>query len=179
MTATPMRLAALVVVLPLLTACASLRVDSFAASNVDFGRYQTYAWAPSDRLSTGDPRLDNNPFFRRSVEQAVERRMAARGFEKSAADAPDLVLHYHASVAQRIDVGQVDREYDDCHDCESPTVYDAGSLVIDLVDPRTNRLIWRGWAEGSIEGAIDNQAWMEQRVDEAVARILDRLPRRL
>jgi len=40
-------------------------------------------------------------------------------------------------------------------------------------------LIWRGWAEGSIEGVIDNQTWMESRIDEAVAKILERLPRNL
>jgi hypothetical protein len=47
------------------------------------------------------------------------------------------------------------------------------------VDPRSNRLIWRGWAEGSFEGVIDNQEWLEKRIDETVARIMDRLPARL
>ena len=56
-------------------------------------------------------------------------------------------------------------------------VYDAGTIVVDLVDARTHRLVWRGWAEGSIDGVVDDQAWMEKRVDEAVARIMARLPR--
>ena len=47
---------------------------------------------------------------------------------------------------------------------------------IDLVDRRTNRLVWRGWAAGSIEGLIDDQAWLEKRIDETVARIMLRLP---
>ena len=46
-----------------------------------------------------------------------------------------------------------------------------------FVDTRTNRVVWRGWAEGSVDGVIDNQQWLEQRVDEAVRRILARLPR--
>lgn len=58
-------------------------------------------------------------------------------------------------------------------------VYDEGTLVVDLVDPRAQTLVWRGWAESSFEGAIDDQAWMEARIDEAVARILERLPRGL
>ena len=52
----------------------------------------------------------------------------------------------------------------------------AGTLFIDLVDRRTNRLVWRGWAAGSIEGLIDDQAWLEKRIDETVARIMLRLP---
>ncbi|MGQ0734699.1 MAG: DUF4136 domain-containing protein [Acidobacteriota bacterium] len=165
--------------LALSVSCASLRVNSFTVSDADFSRYQTYGWAPTERLSTGDPRLDNNPFFQDSVQKAVEQRLEARGFERAAGAAPDLILHYHASVTQRIDVGQIDLDYDGCHDCNLPTVYDAGSLVLDVVEARSNRLIWRGWAEGSMEGAIDNQAWMARRMDEAVARILERLPRRL
>ena len=48
-----------------------------------------------------------------------------------------------------------------------------------LVGTRTNKLVWRGWAEGSVDGVIDNQEWMEARIDDAVAQILQRLPRRL
>jgi hypothetical protein len=49
--------------------------------------------------------------------------------------------------------------------------------VIDLIDARSRRLVWRGWAEGDIDGVVDNQKWMEKRVDEAVAKIIERLPR--
>jgi hypothetical protein len=57
--------------------------------------------------------------------------------------------------------------------------YEAGTLVIDVVDARTNRLIWRGWAENTMDGAIDNQDWMEKTIDHAVARIFTQLPRNL
>jgi hypothetical protein len=60
-----------------------------------------------------------------------------------------------------------------------PYVYEAGTIVVDLVDADTSRLVWRGWAEGSIDGAIDDQTFMEHRIDEAVARIMERLPRGL
>jgi Domain of unknown function (DUF4136) len=52
-----------------------------------------------------------------------------------------------------------------------------GHDQLDLVDAPTDTLVWRGWAEGSIQGAIDDQTLMEERIDEAVARILARLPR--
>ena len=32
-----------------------------------------------------------------------------------------------------------------------PYVYEAGTLLLDFVDTRTNRVVWRGWAEGSVE----------------------------
>ncbi len=62
------------------------------------------------------------------------------------------------------------------NDCR-PEVYDAGTLMVDFMDRRTNRLAWRGWAERSFDGVVDDQKWMEATIDKTVARILARLPR--
>jgi hypothetical protein len=160
------------------TACATMQVNSYAERGTDVTRYRTYHWAPADTQATGDPRLDNNEFFRDRLRTQVDRRLGDRGFEKITAAGPDLLVHYHASVAQEINANGVDQPYVSCEDC-TPYVYEAGTIVVDLVDARTNRLLWRGWAEGSIDGAIDDQTFMERRIDEAVARIMERLPRRL
>ena len=168
------------VVAIVLTACApTMRVNSYADRGTDFNRYRTYGFAPADRVSTGDPRLDNNPFFNERMQADIDKQLPARGFEKAASRTPDLLIHYHASFTQRVDVNGIDREYGYCgtDDCR-PFVYDAGTLTVDLVDGRTNRLVWRGWAEGGVDGVIDDQAWLEQKVDDAVTRILAQLPRR-
>jgi hypothetical protein len=124
---------------------------------------------------TGDPRLDNNELFDRWVRGEVEKELAGRGFEKTTG-APELLVHYHASITQKIDIAEVDRAYLDCRmaDCEA-FVYDAGTLSIDLIDARSQRLVWRGWAEGSFDGMLDDQAGLEARIDEAVTHILRRL----
>jgi hypothetical protein len=160
-----------------LAGCASTIVNSYVGRGADFRQYRTYAWGPSEAFSTGDPRLDNNPFFDARVRASVEQQLARRGFEKMAAGTPDLLVHYHASVTQRIQARDLDPAYGYCEaaDC-GPYAYEAGTLLIDLVDPRTSQLVWRGWAERSIDGVIENQALMEKSVDEAVRRILDRLP---
>lgn len=171
------RLTAVVLSAALATGCASIRIGSFVERGVDIRQYHSYSWGPPDTFSTGDPRLDNNRFFDERVRAQVEKALAARGFSKAAAGDPDLLVHYHASVAQEIDVRNIDTRYGYCAqaDCR-PFVYDAGTLFVDLVDPGTNKVVWRGWAEGSVDGVIDNQAWMEARIDEAVARILAKLP---
>jgi hypothetical protein len=158
-----------------MTACATTNISSFVERGSDVRPYRTYSWGPANVQTTGDPRLDNNRFFQERVEAAVERNLNARGFER-ATEAPDLLVRYYASVEQQVNANGTDRPYVSCEDCR-PFVFDAGTIVVDLIDARTRRLVWRGWAEGSIDGVIDNQAWMEKRVDEAVARILERLPR--
>jgi hypothetical protein len=164
----------------LVAGCATMNVNSYIERGVDLRQYRTYAWAPPDAWSSGDPRLDNNRFFDERVRAQVERELARRGFAKTATPQPDMLVHYHASVSQEIDIRELDSAHAYCgdRDCR-PFIYDKGTLFVDLVEPRTDTLIWRGWAEGSIDGVIDNQAWMESRIDEAVMKILTRLPNRL
>ena len=93
------------------TACATMNISSHVQRGLDITQCRTYDWGPADALPTGDPRLDQDPYF------------------------PDRVAP-------------------------------------------TNTLVWRGWAEGSIEGAIVDQKLTEERIDEAVAKTLARLPPR-
>ncbi len=171
------RFVAAVIAALALTACASMTVNSYLERGIDFTRYRTYNFTPTDSASTGDPRLDNNRFFHERVQADVEKQMAARGFEKTAAPNADLLIHYHASITQEIDVNDIDRESGYCrtNDCR-PYVYDAGTLLFDFVDRRTRMLVWRGWAKGSMDRVLDSQEWMEQKIDDAVTRILARLP---
>jgi len=155
-----------------LAGCATMQVRSFVERGANLRQYHTYAWAQAKARSTGDPRLDGNEFFDRRVREAIDRELPERGFARATAGAGDLLVRYHASVSQKIDLGDTDRQYAYRGEDSRALVYDAGTLIVDLVDPRSNTLVWRGWAEGSFEGAIDNQHWMESRIDDAVARIL-------
>ena len=173
------RLATLALSGLVLTGCAPvMHVSSYAGRGIDVTQYRTYNWAPDDQLATGDPRLDNNRFFLERLQADVDKQLATRGFEKPISGTPELLLHYHASIKQRLDVNGADQPYGYCNDCK-PYVYDAGTILIDFVDTRTDKLVWRGWAERSMDGVVDNQAWMEEKIDEAVTRILEKLPRRL
>jgi hypothetical protein len=165
------RLAGMITLTIVITGCAATNVNSYVARGVDLRGHRTYNWAPAVARSTGDPRLDNNRFFQERVQAAIEKQLANRGFQKTAS--PELLVRYHTRVAQEVDVnGPADGTCEDC----GPEVYDEGTLLIDLVDTQTDRLVWRGWAKGSIDGVIDDQRWMEQRIDEAVARIMRELP---
>jgi hypothetical protein len=155
--------------------CAAIYIGSFVERGYEFWTVKTFEWAPAEHLSTGDPRLDNNEVFQRHVKAAIERELIRRGLERVDTGAGDVVVHYHASVTQRIDTGGLDARYEECEDCR-PSVFDAGTLTIDLVDAGMNQLVWRGWAERSISGVLDRQDLMEQEVDLAVEQILARLP---
>jgi hypothetical protein len=161
-----------------LISCAPVRINSYVSRGADLQQYRTYAWVRADALSTGDPRLDNNRFFSERVEQAVDQQLASRGLEKREPGTADVLIRMYVHLDQRIESDAIDGEFARCDisDCR-PFVYDAGTLLLDVIDTRTNQLAWRGWAEGGFDRAIDDQDWMEARTDDAVAKILARFPR--
>jgi hypothetical protein len=149
----------------ILAGCATLRVSTHVDRGLVWSKYKTFDWGTADALPAGDPRLDKDPYFQDRVAGAIEKAMAARGFEMSPkSERPDLLIHYHASIAERLDDEQIR--------------YEAGTLVVDVVDAATNVLIWRGWAQGSVEGVLGNRERMRRRIDEGVARMFQALPER-
>ena len=156
--------------------CAARSVHSYVEPGANLGRYHRFNWGPADRSGTGDPRLDNNEIVQARIQAAIEKQLGAKGFEKIASGSPEVLVHYHVSVEQRLDL--TDRELTTpCPDCK-PFIYDAGTLVVDLVDAGSNRVVWRGWSEGNVDGLIDNQQWLDKELDNTIKRIFDQLPRR-
>jgi hypothetical protein len=166
-----------------ITGCATMNVSSHVERGLDVSQYRTYDWGPADALPTGDARLDKDPFFNDHLQGAVEKAMAARGFEwATSSGAPDLRIHFHANISERIDIDRIDRDRGYCagEGCAPPTIqYEAGTLVIDLIDVRTSRLIWRGWAQNTVKDMLSNQDVMAKQINEAVTRMFERFPRPL
>jgi hypothetical protein len=156
----------------LLAACATMSVGSYVARGVDVTRYRTFAWAAADALPIGDPRLDNNAIFKDYLQGAVERHLRGRGVLLVAASAqPDLLVHFHGSVTQRVDA-MVDHTRGDTDHALSVVDFEEGTLVLDVVEVKSDRLVFRGWAVDSLSGIIASQDRMEQKIEEAVTKML-------
>ena len=175
----PLRLSFFGLLAVIVSACATMQVGSFVERGTDFARYRTFEWGPADPLPTGDPRLDNNEFFQDRLQGAVERQLAIRGYQRANGEAPDLLVHYHANVTQRFDVSGPDAQYGYCRgdDCNPRfNTYDAGTLVVDIIDRQTKKLVWRGWVQDTLQGTLTDQNVMEEQVDKGVTRMMAQLP---
>jgi hypothetical protein len=157
-----------------------MTVSSHVERGLDFTRYRTFGWGTPDELPTGDPRLDANPFFKDYLLGAVETQLGRRGLEMSTT--PDLLVHYHASVTRRLDVDHIDQERGYCYSsgCGAQiSEYDAGTIVLDVVDARTNQVIWRGWAQDALSNMLDDRETLARAVETAVTRMMAQFPGRL
>jgi len=154
-------------------------VGSHVARGVDFVRYGTYAWGPADALPVSDERLRENPYFVDDVHGAIDTQLNRRGLVRADGVRADLLVHYHAAVTGRVEVASQPGPYRECvaADCRpAVTTYDAGTLVIDIVDASTRELVWRGWAEHRLEDMLDDPALVRHRVQDAVQRIFKTFP---
>ena len=175
------RWVAVAIVAVVSTGCATtMKVGSNIAPDLDVAGYRTFDWGPMDRRPAGDPRLVKDPFFQDHVEGAIERGLAALGYQRATTTWPDLLIHYHASITRRMKIATIENRNGYCavEPCGGRLEnYEAGTVVIDILDARTDRVLWRGWAQDSIEGPLKDQNEMAKKINEAVSRMLERFPR--
>jgi len=168
-----------------LAGCSTLLVGSHLERGLDFTRYRTFDWGPPDSLPIGDPRLDRDPFFIDHLQGAIEKQMAARGYARVESGQPDLLIHYHASAQRRLNVNDVDHDRGYCQtdDCRAGisqnagiSEHEAGTLIVDIIDARTSQLVWRGWAQDSLEGVLGNRDRLAGTVQQGIDAMFVRLP---
>lgn len=187
----------LMVLIALTLGCVSIDVYTEVADQNDFSVYRTYDWKEDLQHQPDDPRIDNT-LLRARIRRAVERRFAELGYERRTSDTPDIYIGYHAEVNRRIEsskpkdyyaaagrkdylggyrgrYGSYGQEWGKVAVPMPAYEYDQGVLSLDIIDAKSGKLVWRGWARAEINLWIpDNRRG--KRIDEAIERILAEYP---
>ncbi|NIN34075.1 MAG: hypothetical protein GTO60_02765, partial [Gammaproteobacteria bacterium] len=72
----------LIFILTLIAGCAAIiAVDTDYNAGTDFSRYNSFALELIEHPPSGDPRLDDNPFFDSRVRTALQEEFTNRGLE--------------------------------------------------------------------------------------------------
>ncbi|HEY0649579.1 DUF4136 domain-containing protein [Phenylobacterium sp.] len=140
----------------------------------------TWAWAPFT-TSSPDPRVANDIVQERTT-RAVEASMASHGLRRSSrADARYLVT-YHVAVANKVKVDSTPnsgsvcgfrgcvRGYGSAIDIKQ---YAEGTLVIDIIERDTGRLVWRAASKKKVTEKDITQA----KINAVVADMTKTLPK--
>ena len=69
------------VALAVVSACAPIEIETEHDRSIDFSTLHSYDWLRETRIESGHPRLDD-PVLHNRVRSAVERELAAMGFER-------------------------------------------------------------------------------------------------
>ncbi len=173
-----MRAALSSVALLALAACATRQIRTDFDPQTSFAQLRTYDWMNRPMESGGDPRI-NSPFLERRIRDAVDGRLAGRGYEKVTSGNPDFRIAYHLVTDERVDVRSIDNFFGFRRRFFTSTVqvheFLQGTLILDVIDTRDNMLVWRGWATGALAHNPKPDR-VRKYVNAAVADILERFP---
>lgn len=162
------------------SACATMNVSSHVERDADFSKFRTWEWGKRDELPKTDPRLDS-PTFQDYLQGAVERQFAQRRLTRvDPGKTPDLLVHYHANVSSRINANSSHQAYGACYDphCTVRVMeQEVGTILVDVLDARTNRLVWRGWVQTNVDGVLKNERRLDRRIGKAVEEMFKQFPR--
>ena len=162
------------------------------APNTDFKVYKTYAWLPPvPVVKNVAPDAVTNPTLSEealmpALVAAVDRELAARGLTKAAAETADVHVAYFAALSVGFNQSYLGEHYGYITGWASPipiglapttnvTVYEKGTVLVDIVDRAAKKAVWRGTAltriaqEHSVEKRIE-------RITEAARRMFEKYP---
>lgn len=169
----------LCVLLLCLSGCATFRVQTDYDPAVDFTRLRTYSWQPRSERTDADPRI-NNDLLDARVRNAVDRVLQARGYQPVSDETPDFNVAYIVTIDTKTDVHSIPVSYGwgwwGMMGTETYVDrYEQGTLLLDVIDASTNKLVWRGSAAARV---VEDETPEERtrRVNEAVEKILERFP---
>jgi hypothetical protein len=155
-----------------LVGCYSSHVASDYDREVDFASLKTFGWMSRTEESTSPV---SNTLLEKRIRNAVGQMLTSEGYQQETIGNPDFLIAYHTGVAEKIDItsygyGYWPRYY-------GPGSFDLlqykeGTVVLDIVEPEANQLVWRGW----YVGAIDDREISEEKIYAAVKHILEEFP---
>ncbi len=154
-----------------------LTVDSDYDPSTEFSKYKTWTWLPGSKPSEKD--IDN--LSEQRLRSAIEAELPKRGLTKADTGA-DLSVTFRISIQHKIESSNasvgIGYGWGPAHVgvSKSPTrSYDEGTLILDLVDPKTKTLVWRGTAKGTVHKDYSPEE-RQERIQNAVAHLLQDYP---
>lgn len=187
-----LRQISLAVLLLLAHACTTgTTLNNTYAPDANFRVYQTYGWYKAELPS---PVSGSGPGYTTlldlKVKQAIESELVRRGL-RPAEGTPDLLIAYDialpANSAPAADTAYAPGfgygysywfGYRYRYDVSAVTDYRSvasmppGTLIIDLIDPDNNTLVWRGWYDAGIDPTLA----AGHDINKAVAAVMSGYP---
>ena len=169
----------------LMAACNPIQVSTSIASDANLSGYHTFRVLNLPPRRSGLPSVTNDPMLETSVSnRALRQHLAnafiARGYAVNEAN-PDFTVAYYASRRGKLDVTAWDYGYPGrwggWRGDRVVTVdpYVEGTVIVDVVNPKTNELLWRG---RGVSDVSDDPETYAQNLNRTVKEIVARFPGR-
>lgn len=144
------------------TGCSDIEVSShYAPSEALTALPNTYDWA---QLTGAQSEFWNQRTEMRDlVNTAIEERFTARGYTRQTGAQPGFYVRLNATRESRTDSGVNPHG----------EVYEKIALIMDVINPATNRTLWRGAATARLNASA-NPEQRRDRIHQAAHMLVDR-----
>ena len=166
---------------------AKAQVSTHKDPTADFGNYRSFAWIQPD-IQTRNPQY-NNELVTKNIQTNVDDILLKKGMIINTKQ-PDLLLRFHTDTEKATTrggsfgptypmigyarVGRMLVPYNMGYwggGYTAPFAYTKGTLVIDAIDAKTNKLVW----QGSVSGAL-NARKIDKQIEKGVNKIMKKYP---
>lgn len=156
--------------------CSSVKVATDFDKEVNFNQYKSFAF-----FKPGIDKAQINDLDKKRILRAIETNLSEKGMTK--AEKPDLLISIFTKEKERVDVynnnfgygwGWSPWYYGGYYGATNVSTTSEGTLFIDLIDAKTNSLVWQGM--GSADLVTQNMEKKEARIREIVMNVLAEYP---
>ncbi|WP_394200201.1 DUF4136 domain-containing protein [Shewanella waksmanii] len=154
-----------------LSACSSLKTSSDYDPQANFADIKTYAWVEQKNK---DATYHLDGLMDQRVRSAVDNNLQLKGISKTDPQSADILVNYLTKVDKKINVDTFNTSFGynpyygpgwgyggNMHTQTTVREYEVGTLIVDMVNRETGKLIWRG----SVADTIRDKNTPEERVE--------------
>jgi len=181
----------------LISGCSSLNLSTDYDETVNFTQLKTYAWHKANKHNeSSNYYLKVNHIMDQRIRSLIDQEFKNKGLTTSTTT-PDFLVNYSIVVEDRTDIqtynnyngyypgfrygagfgtyGQyMSMGYSSNSDTHV-TYYQQGTLIIDIINPKTDQLMWRGAADGRLPKNANKQE-QDKLIQKYITKILSSFP---
>jgi hypothetical protein len=138
----------------------------------DFTTYKTYKWVVIEGAEKPDQIVDAQ------ITAAVDGVLSGKGLRKVTGDAADLYVGYQVAVKQERQwnaYGGGGLRWGGGMGSATSSTLSVGTLVLDMYDPMSKSLVWKGQATKTLDPSKDANK-NQERLNKAMAKLLKDFP---
>lgn len=166
----------------MLVACSGISVRQDYEKDYNFSGLKTFAWLSTDDKEYG---VTDNDLVNKRIRTAIESKLSEMSYQLVESTSPDFFVSYHLTIEQKLTSSGVTggvtlgrSSYGRYGGVGMSTgsqvrAYDQGTLMIDMTEPESDKLIWRGISTQSVStssGPEESAAIINETVEKILAQ---------
>jgi hypothetical protein len=158
-----------------LVACTLTHAQEISTNSMpgtDFSKYHTYKWVTIEGATQPNQIVDAQ------IKASIDSQLATKGLTKTDSDKADLFIGYQVSINQQTQwnaYGTGGLRWGGGMGTATSSTIRIGTLVLDMYDPSTKKLVWTGRATKTLDSGANSEK-KQKNLDKAMQKLLKNFP---